>query len=960
MDQITATSNEKQSKPDYASFHEALINILPDERIITDELSRFVQGTDASVYRLTPKLVALVNTETEVVKLCKLASIYNTPITFRAAGTSLSGQAVTDSILVKLGYDGWRQNELTNNGTHITLGPGLTGGQANQKLKPIHKKIGPDPASINSAMIGGIAANNSSGMCCGTEQNTYQTLVSLRLILADGTLLDTGSDISKAAFEKSHPQILNALQDLGEKTKANKALREKITKKFSIKNTMGYSLNALVDFEDPFKILEHLIIGSEGTLGFISQITMNTVDDLPNKSSAIILFEDIHAACRAVAQLKKTPVSAVELMDYASLNSIADNPKLSNLLKGLPKGASGLLIDIRENTDEALNKSIDQAINALAGITPINAIEFSKDQQTYNLYWSIRKGLFPKVGAVRETGTTVIIEDIAVETEKLADAVLNLQDLFKKHAYHEAIIFGHALDGNIHFVFAQSFNTQLEIDRYAAFMDDMAHLIVDKYDGSLKAEHATGRNMAPYVEMEWGKEAFQLMWDIKNILDPHHILNPGVVLTKDQTSHIKNLKQLAAVDPLIDKCIECGFCEATCPTRAITMTPRQRISALRELARLDENETQNSYKEKLNNQFSYEGLDSCAGDGLCQLACPVEIDTGQMMRTLRQQSKGNFSTFIANFIAKHFAGTCNIARVGLSGAVLMRTLVGHNIMQALGTIANKLSLGLIPPWTHDIARPQSPYVTKPETPQREKIVYFSSCASRVLGNSKDINDKRPLAQVIESLFNKAGYDLIQPKLVEGLCCGMPFESKGFFKTADNKTNELLEALKRASNNGQYPIIFDTSPCSLRFKRTLPQSLKIHDITEAIHDFVLDKLDINPIDTPVAFHITCSSQRLGLDPKIKAIMERCSNNTIYPENIQCCGFSGDKGFQLPELNASSLRTLKSQLPKECTNGYSTSRTCEIGLMTHSQRSYQSIAYLVDQCSTSKYGTMNTQD
>jgi len=951
MGQTMLNKNSTIRQPDYVSFKRSITDILPEHRIITDELGRFVHGTDASFYRLTPELVTIVENEGEVVEICKLANRDNTPLTFRAAGTSLSGQAVTDSILVKLGRDGWRDSELLDNGQEIKLGPGLTGGQANSKLKRIHKKIGPDPASINSAMIGGIAANNSSGMCCGTKQNTYQTLKSMRIVFADGTLLDTSDDHSKAAFKKSHADIIEGLEQLSQQTKANNKLHERIKKKFSIKNTVGYSLNALIDFDDPFEILQHLMIGSEGTLGFISEITMETVDDLPCKSSAILLFDNMHTACQAVTQLEKTPISAAELMDDASLLSIADTPKLASILKDLPKHAAGLLIDIRQDNQESLEELKKQIMAALKGNEPFNKIEFSTDPETYNLYWSIRNGLFPKVGAVRQAGTTVIIEDVAVEIDKLADCVVQLHDLFEKHGYDEAIIFGHALAGNLHFAFAQAFNTQAEIDQYANFMDDLSDLIVGRYDGSLKAEHSTGRNMAPFVEMEWGRDAYRLMWDIKALFDPKNILNPDVILTKNDQLHVQDLKQLAAVDPVIDKCIECGFCEASCPTRASTLTPRQRIASLRELSRL-ENIQDNKQKAELEEAFQYQGIDSCAGDGLCQISCPVDIDTGQMMRQLRHDAHGDLSKKTARFIGNHFAAVCNVARIGLSFAVLMKTVIGKRAMQGLVQVAHKLSGGFIPPWVHDIARPQSPFVTKCPVKGKETVVYFSSCASRVMGNSTSQDDKRPLSHVIESLFNKAGYNLIQPKAVESLCCGMPFESKGFFDVADQKTQQLYQAIKTASNDGEYPIIFDTSPCTLRLQRQLQAEFKIYDITEAIHDLILDKVSIKQSDEPVALHITCSAQRLGLSEKLKRIMETCSSHVISPENIHCCGFSGDKGFTLPELNANALRNLKKQLPKDCKQGYSTSRTCEIGLSTHSERPYHSIAYLVDNCSQSR--------
>lgn len=180
--------------PAQAKFCEELAQFLPKERIFRDEMYRLTYGTDASFYRLIPALVVKVANEQEVIGLLQLANRHQVPVTFRAAGTSLSGQAVTDSVLVVLEGTSWRGYEILQQGAEIRLQPGIIGAHANQYLAPLGRKIGPDPASINTCKIGGIAANNASGMCCGTAQNSYHTLAGMRLILADGTVLDTRED----------------------------------------------------------------------------------------------------------------------------------------------------------------------------------------------------------------------------------------------------------------------------------------------------------------------------------------------------------------------------------------------------------------------------------------------------------------------------------------------------------------------------------------------------------------------------------------------------------------------------------------------------------------------------------------------------------------------------------------------------------------------------------------------
>ncbi len=435
----------------------------------------------------------------------------------------------------------------------------MIGAQANAWLAPFGRKIGPDPASINACKIGGIVANNASGMCCGTAQNTYHTLAGIRLVLADGTRLDTEDDSSVAAFRTSHGELLERLATLGRETRANTELAARIRHKYRLKNTTGLSLNALVDFDEPVDILSHLLVGSEGTLGFISAVTYNTVIDHPNKASALIVFPDVETCCNAVTVLKSQPVSAVELLDRRSLRSVQDKPGMPDFVQHLSTNACALLIESRAASSSLLQEQLARIMASLAGFPVEKQVDFTEDPRENARLWAIRKDTFPAVGAVRKTGTTVIIEDVTFPVEQLAIGVNRLIELFDKHHYDEAILFGHALEGNLHFVFTQGFNSAEEVARYQAFMDDVAHLVAVEFGGSLKAEHGTGRNMAPFVELEWGSDAYQLMWQLKRLLDPNGILNPDVVLSEDPQIHLKHLKPLPAADEIVDKCIECGF-----------------------------------------------------------------------------------------------------------------------------------------------------------------------------------------------------------------------------------------------------------------------------------------------------------------------------------------------------------------------------------------------------------------
>jgi D-lactate dehydrogenase len=935
----------------YLTFYTNLTRQIDENRIFHDPLHTLAFGTDASFYRLIPKMVIIAKDEKEVSLILQKSSKLEISVTFRAAGTSLSGQAITDSVLVIVGSH-WKEFHINENGTEIRLQPGLTGGRANSLLAPFGRKIGPDPASINAAMIGGIAANNASGMCCGTSENSYKTVAGMKIIMADGTILDTRDQSSKKAFMTSHSNLLSEIENVAISAIQNTTLAEKIRKKYKMKNTTGYSLNALIDFTDPFDIIEHLLIGSEGTLGFIADISFKTVIEHPYKATSLMIFPDIEKACNAVTLLKAEPVSAVELIDRAGLRSVENEKGIPEFLKMLRNDVCALLVETVAQGKDELTVNIEKIKKTLRNIPVETDIHFTDILSEYEQLWKIRKGLFPSVGAMRKTGTTVIIEDVAFPVGSLAEATLDLQNLLKKFRYDEAVIFGHALEGNLHFVFTQDFSTRPEIDRYANLMSEVSDLVVHKYDGSLKAEHGTGRNMAPFVEMEWGKDAYALMKKIKHIFDPLNILNPGVILNSDKQVHLKDLKPLPAANVVIDKCTECGFCEPSCVSAGLTLTPRQRIVIHREIVSLAKSGREPHIAASLANSFEYSGDETCATDGLCAISCPVKIDTGKLIKTLRSE-RNDSGKNRAIWIADHMSLITSAARRALSIVSYFHIVLGTNIMRGISYSFRSISGNRIPSWNPFMPKGARVIKTsyKGSSDFLRKVVYFPSCINRSMGVSKDHNKEVQLSEKMVQLLHKGGFEPIYPENLNNLCCGMAFSSKGYTEAGEKKSDELEAALLKASRNGEYPVLCDMSPCLYTMKENMKSDLKLYEPVEFITEWLLPYLTITPVDEVITIFPVCSTKKMELDIKLADLAMMCAKKVIIPET-NCCGFAGDRGFTFPELNKHGLSNIKSQLPDTVRNGYSTSRTCEIGLSLHSGISYKSIVYLVDQVSRAK--------
>ena len=932
-------------------FLNEIRGFIPSDRVFTDELRTLAWSCDASFYRLIPKVVILTASEEEVQGILKAAWQYEVPVTFRAAGTSLSGQAVTDSVLV-VAARRWEKYWISEDASQVRVQPGVVGGRLNTVLAPYGRMFGPDPASKNSAMVGGIVINNASGMNCGTHANSDKVLESVRIILADGTILDTASPSSKAAFKQSHPQLLDEICSIRDSIMADDELVRRIRYKYSIKNVTGLNLLPFVTFTDPFEIIAHSIVGSEGTLAFLAEVTVNTSHLYPYSASAMLYFDSLAEASRCVVGLKTgAPAFSCEMLDSKSLEAVHDETG---------HGLTALLLDTKADSKEQLQKNIDKILDVVKGYRMVREPHFSTDPSVTDRWWALRRGVFPAVGGTRKPGTTVLIEDIAFHIADLPKATVALVELLKECGYEDACIYGHALEGNYHFIISQSFETQEDIDRYKHLMNEIEHLVVDRFDGSLKAEHGVGRNMAPFIEKEWGPQAWNYMRRIKDAFDPQHILNRGSMFNPDPNCFIENIKPLPLANPIIDKCIECGFCEPNCVSAGLTLSSRMRIVVTREIARLRRLDTPEAFEriKTLEKSYKYLGDKTCAADGLCSTSCPMGINTGDLTHYLREQhiEPESLGYRVGQSVAEHLEGVSQGLRITLSAADLARRVVGDKGVSLLGKGFHKLGFPL---WTPALPEAFYPKATERRVEERQtpdhdrKVVYFPSCINRAMGVTPEKGKKiAPLVDTMINLCHKAGYEVIFPDGMDALCCGMIWESKGMPAIADQMTDRLEIALIKASEGGRYPVLCDQSPCLHRMKKHI-KSLKLYEPAEFINHYLADRLEFKPTREHVAVHVTCSTRLMGKADEIINLARRCSTNVTVPPEVGCCGFAGDKGFNVPELNKWALRKLRPCLEQNnVKSGYSNSRTCEIGLTYNSGISYKSIAYLVDEVTSPK--------
>ena len=900
---------------------------------------RLAAAHDASHYLLTPQAVVTPSSGAEVAALMAAARSQQVSLTFRSGGTSLSGQAGTGDVIVDT-RRAFRAITVLENGERVRIGPGATVRQVNARLARYQRKIGPDPASEIACTIGGVVANNSSGMACGITANTYRTLDSMVFILPSGTVIDTGAPAADQTFRAKEPVLYAGLERLRDRIRADAGAVSKIRDLYAIKNTMGYGVNSFVDFTSPLDIFAHLIIGSEGTLAFVSEVTFNTVPVKPLAATGLLIFPDLAAATRLLPALVDTGAATIELMDATSLRVIQRDAEATNELRDLAiVDHAALLVEFQEDSAAALANRRQQASDLLATATLAGSAELSTDPQTRTRLWHLRKGLFTAVAGNRPAGTTALLEDIAVPTDRLYATCAELTELFGLHGYQDSVIFGHAKDGNIHFMINERFDEPESLARYAAFTEDMVSLVLEM-GGTLKAEHGTGRIMAPYVRRQVGDDLYRIMQEVKSLADPAGILNPGVLLTDDDQAHLNHLKISPAVESEVDRCVECGYCEPVCPSKDLTMTPRERIVIRREIARARASNDIELLRQ-LEREYQYDGVQTCAVDGMCETACPVLINTGDLVRRLRAENQNTLAAAGWNTTARRWDAVGSAFGTALTVAKALPSMIPR---VASTTARAIIGNDLVPHYSADLPTGGS---------KRERLVaatpaaiYFPSCTNTMFGPVGADGVSVSLRQLCE----RAGFALATPDDVPSLCCGTPWKSKGFTDGYQHMRDAVAASLRRASRGGKLPVICDASSCTEGLEVLLAAAdlaeIRVIDAVEFVDEHVLARLpEIRKIES-VTVHPTCSSTRLGINPALIRVAEAVADTVHIPDDWGCCAFAGDRGMLHPELTALATEVQAGQIVANATVAYaSLNRTCELGMTRATGEPYRHILQLL---------------
>jgi D-lactate dehydrogenase len=937
-----------------AALASDLIELVGKDQVLhrISDLVRY--ASDASPYRYLPQVVVRPRTVEDVRAILAYCVRTGRHATFRAGGTSMNGQSQSDDILIDVRRH-WTGMAAEDGGARLRARPGTILNHANAILKPLGRRLGPDPASADVATIGGVIANNAGGMRCTLERNSYHTVSSLTLVLASGTVIDTAEPDAENLFAIAEPELARGLMQLREELLADDELAQRIRHKFSIRNTNGYALSALLDADTPLGIFRRLIVGSEGTLAFMAEAVIDTIPAPALTTVSWIVLPSISEATSLVPGLVSLGAEAVELMLAPALAAAAQAfPGTPDYWKTLDPQAAGLLVEFRADSAADLDAAVAKVTAQTKDAHLVHPLEFTRDEDLIELYWKVRDGLLGIVGQRRPEGTALVIEDVCFPPDRIADGAQDLQELLVKHSFMPNAA-GHAAYGNLHFTLTPSLSVQADRDRYAAFMTDLVALVIDSYDGSLKAEHGTGINMAPFVRHEWGEKATDMMWRIKKLADPHGVLAPNVILTNDDKIFLKSFKSAPPIEDVATHCIECGFCEAVCPSRNVTATPRQRIVLRREMARQPEG---SPLLARLQDEYEYLGIETCAVDGSCAIPCPVQINTGALEKTFRRAESTPRREKTALVIAKRWATAEKLARTAIGAADLVQRTVGVRALTALTAAARRVvSDDLVPSVPGPMPRAQLrklPATTK----EGAAAVYFPACINRIFGRNPGQARHPSLPQVLVEVSARAGKPLWIPADVAGKCCSTPWSSKGYLQGHEWMAATTCDALWEWSGHGTMPVVIDAASCTNGLLDDVKNYLdaehraRLDQITllDAIAwcDSLLPNLTVSERIERVAVHPTCSSTHLGLTKTLERLAGRLAGDVIVPVGTTCCGTAGDRGLLHPELVVSATRDEKAGLGETPAQAYlSANRTCEMGLRQATGYPYESFVFLLEE-------------
>ncbi len=897
-----------------------------------DALTRLALSHDASRFLDIPEEVAVASSIDDVRALFAEATEHRRHLTLRGGGTSLSGQSITDGILVDVRRH-FRRIEVLDDGLRVRAGAGATVAAVNAQLRKFGRRLGPDPASAQAATIGGIVANNASGRLSGLHQDAFSTVDSLVVVLPSGRVIDTADPQIDVMLTWEDPHLAGGLSILRRRLRADQGSLDEIRRLWSMRNAMGYQLRALTEYAKPSAIIRQLMVGSEGTLGFIAEATLRTVPLNEAYSTHVAWFDTLEDALDAASGLAGLGFDAIELFDVDALRVVRTIPSAPLALRELELTTqAALLLELHAPDDETLVEREAEVAVALDELPHVHKV---RPESRNAPLWRVHHGIHTAMAKARKPGTSLLMEDFSVPVPNIAETVRGLNRLFDRFGFERAAITGHFTDGTLYFLLTDDFSDPARLRQFKRFVQGFVKLILAQR-GVLRAQYGTGRVMASFLEQQVGVELYEVMREVKHLFDPLRILSPGVMFNESPDAHVTNIKLMPTISDSVDRCIECGLCEPTCPSSALTLTPRQRVVLQREIAA---RQADPAIIEALSDNYQYAAIDTCATSSMCQLTCPLGIDVGELVRRQRRAAVTEVEERNWDRAARNWDKTTRLASTAMSTAKKLAPVAKSLIKFGRRRYGAEQVWGYsddLPPGSGLRRRPKQERLAKDAL-----ALYFPGCQQTLLaahgqGVYSAFNELCTRAGVAVSLLNASD-----------LCCGLPWSTRGLTLGYETMSGHVHRAL--ATHAGA-TVVVDSSACTnaldhllARYPDSRPETV---DVVDFVATTILPQLAVRQRLGSVLLYPTCANAHSGNGDALLAIAQAVADEVVVPAAWRCCGGFGDRGLLHPELPKAATRLAVEEIRSRTFDAYaSTSRTCEVAMQRVSERPFVHVLELL---------------
>ncbi|WP_461303149.1 FAD-binding and (Fe-S)-binding domain-containing protein [Aureisphaera sp.] len=891
-----------------------------------DALHTSIYATDASVYRKTPTAVAFPKTNQDIQLLVAFAKDHNTSLVPRTAGTSLAGQCVGEGIIVDVSKYFTKILEVNENAKTVRVQPGVIRDELNAYLQPMGLFFGPNTSTSNRCMIGGMVGNNSSGTTSIQYGVTRDKVQSMTVVLSNGEEVTFGSMPSeafksKASEDSLEGHIYKAIHDELVREEVQEEIVREFPKPEIHRRNTGYAIDSLLKSElfggknDKVNLCE-LLAGSEGTLAFTTEITLQ-LDDLPPALNAMVVtqYETLENCLNDVQVAMKHQLYTCEMMDDVILNCTRNNKKYDPyrfFISGNPKAL--LMLEVRATNEDELEHKISMLLESLSSSGNSYVMPILKGAEI-DMAMELRKAGLGLLGnMVGDKKAVACIEDTAVALHDLTDYISEFTEIMKNHG-QQAVYYAHAGAGELHLRPILNLKTEEGVGLFRKITTDVARL-TKKYKGSFSGEHGDGIVRAEFLEMQIGKNNFQLLKKIKNAFDPHNIFNPGKITdawpmdaslrttTERPTPEINTLLDFSdsqGVIRLVEKCNGSGDCRKTeksngvmCPsyhaTRNEKDTTRARANRLREVLNTSEKEN------KFDDEGLKEVLDLCISCKSCASECPSNVD----MAVVKSEFQYQYAKTNGRKRSDHFFGKSTYYNKlaskfpGISNALFNAPIIAGMIKKYTG-VSVKRSLPLI----STINFSKHIQIFKNQDIKGKKIFLFIDEFSNYLESEIAID--------AFELLKGLGYDVVP---IHDLDSARALVSKGFLDEAKKEVNRAIFNLK-GKVSASSPLIGIEPSAILGFRDEFPRlandaeaANNIAKNTFLMEEFIASEYQKGVITSDqftrdsrdLKIHVHCHQKALSNQKVTFDVLNIPKNYRPTLIAAGCCGMAGSFGYE----------------------------------------------------------------